>query len=129
MRTIISGAVLLFIVVVGLAVTPNVRESVDDWNRHQREQRALQLAQERYQFEQQQAWNAATLPGKLAQDYLLRILLLGTAAGAVVLVGDAYIRRQQRTTEDRRLVSPDARGLLPVSRQQLESAELLPLIE
>ncbi len=103
-----------------------VWSSVDSVERERRAAAALyehqrtQLALERERLALQQAHQSADVVSVL--DVLYRALPLVMTALALYTAHDAY--KQRRTP----LVRPDARGLLPVARTQLERSEVVEIV-
>lgn len=123
MGKVIGLFVVGLALVIGLSVASPLAQSVDDWNDAARRRRELQLAEQQYEFYRKQQWDAATAPGRVAANYLWTTLAIVVAAGAVLKLSHAYDRAQARKDEDRQVIYPDARGLLPVPRVQLAAGE------
>lgn len=70
----------VFVLVLALAVAGPISETITDWNSYQRQRQELDLQQRRYQFDQQQRWDSATLPANTVLYYA------SVAAGLVALV-------------------------------------------
>ena len=115
--------------VLALLVAPSITTSIDSWNDAAERRRALELSERQYQFDQQRQWDAATYAGRVAGDYTWRLMAFFVAALGVMFATDAWRNRQRRVDEDRRLVYPDQRGMLPVARRQLEADDLAVLVE
>jgi hypothetical protein len=116
-------------IVLALLVAPSITQSIDDWNSAANRQRAAELARQQWEDQLERERREATQAGVIAGDYFWRLLAGFTAVLGVMYAVDAYRNRQRRVTEDRRLVYPDQRGMLPVARRQLEDDDLAHLVE
>ncbi len=85
-------------VVFGLFLAPQVAVRWQNDNQHQRE--LDRMEEQRRQFEewQRQQREQATLPGKIAADYGLYILLFTMAGGVLWMSRDAYMQRRTPLT-------------------------------
>ena len=114
--------------VLALAVAGPISERLADRNSYQAAAERLDLQRKQFDLAQHQAQASATLPARILADYGLLALLGVGAAGLGYVAFDGYQKRQARVTEDRRLILPDARGVLPVTRAQLEADDLADLV-
>lgn len=126
---ILSLFAVIVALIIGLAIAAPISQSVEDWNSYNRGKNELDLLRRQDALDQQRRWEQDTYAGRLAQDYTFRVLAFVAFVGLLVVIGDAYNKRQARVTEDRRLILPDDRGMLPVTRHQLEADDLAVLVE
>ena len=88
-------------IVLGLRLSGPVVENWEDRNAHQRSMQFYEEQQREFDLQQYQARQSATLPGKIASDYGLVILLFVGAGGLLYYLRDAYqVRRQPLTRYD-----------------------------
>src|SRR5215212_9073570 len=94
MKTILAIAALGFAIVVGFSLSQPLAQRWEDSNRYKRQAEQLQLERQRFDFETYATRQNATLPGKIAADYGLIILLGVGAAGLIWMARDSYIQRR-----------------------------------
>ena len=124
MRTIAAIVAIVLAVMLGGPIV----QAVDNWNDYSQAQRQLELERQRWQDELERQRAAAEQPGVIAASYSWRVLSILAAAVALMVLHDSYQKRQRRVDSDRALVYPDARGMLPVTRAELERAELAEIV-
>ena len=86
---------LALAIIFGLVLAQPIAQRWEQDNQHQRELDRLEEQRRQFDEEQRQQRELATLPGKIAADYGLYILLLVGAGGIFYIVYDGY--KQRRT--------------------------------
>lgn len=113
--------------VLGLRLSGPIVERWEDSNAHQRSMAFYEEQQRQFDLQQYQARQSATLPGKIAADYGLVILLFCGAGGLLYYLRDAYqVRRTPLTRYDpahplvsRRLIEQADPALIEAMMQAL----------
>lgn len=85
---------LALAIVFGLQLASPIRERWEDNNRYQRQSESLDLARKQFDLDTYTTRQTATLPGKIAGDYGLLLLLGVGIAGGLWLVRDSYMQRR-----------------------------------
>lgn len=122
MARLIFGIGAIVALIIALFVGPPLQERIERDNIHRRQIQLLEQQQQAFDLAQYQQKAIATLPGEIAGDYALRLLLFGACIVVIWMVVDAY--RQRRAP----LVRADQHGLFPVSRQHVIDGALTDLV-
>lgn len=110
MKALFALGALAVVLLVGLvAFDPSYQKMRDDQAWYEAQQQQLDIANRRLQLEERQQQSGSVVATSVALNYLL---LAAAAAAVAVSVHAYYVRRSP-------LVRPDARGLLPVGRDEL----------